>query len=195
MTAPSADPPPRLAADAAVDLIAARISGGCRLVVVDGFSASGKSTVAAAVAARAGRRVTVVRGDDFIRRGTTRWDQRRLIDDLLAPLSRGDDAAYRPWPWDADEPGPLRHVPADSVIVLEGIAVSDLDTRGLDVGVPLVVWVEADERERARRSRDRAPQRFACWRDDWLAIEREWGERVRPWARADIVVATGSPRP
>ncbi len=180
----------RLDAGAAAELISAEVAAGRWLVLIDGLSASGKSTIAAQLARRLRGPVTVVRGDDFIRRGTTVWDQARFVADLLAPLSERRDAAYRPWPWDADQPGQAVHVPAGSVLILEGVAVSDLDPGSLDVGAPLVVWVDADEAERARRSRERAPQRFACWRDDWLPIEREWAARVAPWTRAEIVVAT-----
>ncbi len=180
----------RVSSDAAPAVIAAEVDAGRRLVLVDGLSAAGKSTIAAAVAARLEGPVTIVRGDDFIRPGTTRWDQKRFADDLLAPLSAGFDAEYRPWPWDAEVPGDVVRVRAGGVLILEGVAVSDLDPGALDVGVPLVVWVDADDAERARRSRERAPERFDCWRDDWLPVESEWARRVRPWDRADIVVAT-----
>ncbi len=180
----------RVSSDAAPAVIAAEVDAGRRLVLVDGLSAAGKSTIAAAVAARLEGPVTIVRGDDFIRPGTTRWDQKRFADDLLARLSAGFDAEYRPWPWDAEVPGDVVRVRAGGVLILEGVAVSDLDPGALDVGVPLVVWVDADDAERARRSRERAPERFDCWRDDWLPVESEWARRVRPWDRADIVVAT-----
>lgn len=171
-------------------MVVSEVRSGRRLVIVDGLSASGKSTLAAAVVARAATPVVVVRGDDFIRRGTTEWDRARFVRDVLEPLSRGADARYRPWPWDADEPTGWVSVPAGSAVILEGIAVSDLDPDQVPVGKPLVVWVEAGDDVRAFRAERRAPQRFDCWRDDWLPIERAWVERVRPWERADLVVTT-----
>ena len=175
---------------AAVAHLVAELAAGRRLVLVDGLSASGKSTLAAAVVAATGTPVAVVRGDDFIRRGTTEWDRARFVRDVLVPLSRGDDAAYRPWPWDAVTPAGWVSVPAGSGVILEGVAVSDLDPRDVPVGDPLIVWVETPEPERVRRALARAPHRFACWRDDWLPLERAWAERSRPWERAHLVVTT-----
>lgn len=174
----------------AVQTVVSELHSGRRLVIVDGLSASGKSTLAAAIAERAATSVVVVRGDDFIRRGTTEWDRARFVRDVLEPLSRGEDAKYRPWPWDADEPVGWVSVSAGSAVVLEGVAVSDLDPRDVPVGEPLVVWVDAGDDERALRAARRAPQRFACWHDDWLPVELAWAERVRPWERAHLVVTT-----
>lgn len=175
---------------AAVARIVAELRSGRRLVIVDGLSASGKSTLAAAIVAEADTPTAIIRGDDFIRRGTTAWDRERFVRDVLEPLGRGEAGRYQPWPWDSDEPTGWVSVPAGSTVILEGIAVSDLDADRVPVGEPLVVWVEADDDERARRSARRAPHRFACWRDDWLPIERAWAERVRPWQRAHLVVGT-----
>lgn len=78
---------------------------GRALIALDGMAASGKTTLAGALAARF-EDVAVVHMDDFFlpaeKRGTVseslaNADIERVLNDVLLPLSRGQRAAYRPF--------------------------------------------------------------------------------------------------
>lgn len=155
-------------------------------MLVDGLGASGKSTFAASLVRALPAPPAVVRGDDFIRRGTTDWDQARFVDQVVVPvLVDGQTGGYLRWPWDADAPTEWVEVQVGPV-VLEGIAVSELD---VPVGVrTLRVWIETPDTDRVARAEHRDPARFACWRDEWRPVESAWAAATRPWDRADLVV-------
>jgi hypothetical protein len=99
--------------DAAVRGLGDPSPSAVRIVAVDGHSGAGKSTFAAAQAARIA--ATLVPGDDFYRvmdeevrarlsahEGIGRYfDWERMRDEVLVPLRAGRDARYRPYDWDS----------------------------------------------------------------------------------------------
>ena len=179
-------------------LEAAPTPGGGRLLCIDGPAGSGKTTLAAAVAAHvpAGLSTGVVHLDDVypgwdgLEEGVARAG--RL---LVGPYARGEAGRYRRYDWfDRREAEWVEVEPVD-LLVLEGVgagAATHADH------ITTLVWLEAPRGERLERglARDAAalgtPEpdaelraRWAQWSHD----EDTHHERNRTRERADLVVA------
>jgi uridine kinase len=155
---------------------------GRTIVAVDGHSASGKTTFAQALAARAGSS-TVLQLDDFYKpmpseerasltpaEGAAQFfDVDRLATQALAPLRSGRDARFRAYDWATDRLGEWRDVPVTQLVIVEGVHAADLRLRKfLDVVVfvttaPGARW----ERMIARGQND--PDQIRRWlaAEDW----------------------------
>jgi uridine kinase len=159
--------------------------GTTRLVVVDGPSGAGKTTLARRVADELS--APTVHMDDLY----PGWDG--LHDGVLRahewvaePLSRGLPARYRRWDWALDRYAEWVQVPASDVVVLEGCGSA---VRPVGDAASTVVWVEADEPVRHARgmARDAAYEPF--W-DRWAAQEKDLYAADGTRARADLVFDT-----
>lgn len=168
------------------------------VVAVDGASAAGTSTLAAAV----GRRLAagVVAGDDFYRdmpeerrRALTAaegvdlyFDWQRLRREALGPLRAGRAARYRPFDWRAGAglAEQVVEVAPTPVIVVDGV-YSGRPELG-DV-VDVAVLVETPATERRRRLVARGHGNDAWW-PRWDAAENLYFATVRPPSSYDLVV-------
>ena len=186
-----------VAAGRVVDLV----SGQARrplVVAVDGASAAGTSTLAAAV----GRRLaaSVVAGDDFYRDlpdeerraptaggGVDRYfDWQRLRREALLPLQAGRPARYRPFDWRAGAglAEQVVEVVPTPVIVLDGIYSARPE---LDDVVDVSVLVETPAAERHRRLVARGHGNDAWW-PRWDGAESLYFATIRPASSYDLVV-------
>jgi len=163
---------------------------GPALVLVDGRSGSGKSTVAERISRLVG--AVVVHTDDIAwHHDPLDWDH-VLIEGVLAPWRRGEEVAFRPPGWIVhDRPGAVG-VPADTrVLVVEGVGAG---RALLASGADLVVWVQSDLDEARRRGieRDvalgRTPQEAVAFWDAWMGAEEPFLTADRPWTRAGLIV-------
>ena len=161
------------------------------LVAVDGRSSSGKSTLAARMAA-AVPGAHVVHTDDIAwRHSVLDWDG-LVLEHVIGPLRRGEAVSYRPPGWVAhDRPGEVA-VPAGALmVVLEGVGAG---RRSLAAAVDAVVWVETP----AEVTRARDEVRIAAGEIDragyesWMAEEEPFQAAERTWERADVVVSGAS---
>lgn len=167
------------------------VSGRPRVVAVDGRGGAGKSTLAerlrAVVAASA-----VVHTDDVAwHHAFFDWGG-LLVENILAPLHRGEAVEFRPRAWvERGRPGAIR-VPAGlDVVWIEGTGIIRQE---LAPWIDASIWLQADLDEEDRRlvARDGdspAQQRHIA---DWLAEELPLLLREQPWAKA-TVVAAGTP--
>ena len=176
-------------ADALPGLVAERLDGhsGTRWVGIDGFGATGKTTLAAAVAAELPGSV-VVHVDDFARPDVATWELDRFRRQVLVPLTAGRPARYQRWGWGTDTGTEWQDVPPGVPVVVEG--VSSTDER---LGVPwdVRVWVEADREVRLARARERDGEAMLDrWLTDWMPSEERYAAAQRPRERADFWVRT-----
>jgi len=190
----------------AVDACVADGRPGPVVVALDGRSGAGKSTLASALALR--RPATVVPGDHFysstmagldavsLGRLTDAeiadqvFDWRRLRDEALAPLARGEAARYAPYDWAAGDGRlgrPLELPPSDLVIV-EGVYSARPDLADL-VDLTVLVEVGAEQRRRrlARRTSDPSG-----WVAVWKRGEDHYFSVVRQPGSYDLVLASSS---
>jgi uridine kinase len=174
------------------------------LVAFDGRSGSGRSMLAARVAARVG--ATVVEGDEFFAGGTDlEWamqtaeekvdgciDWRRLRAEALEPLLAGRAAVWHSFDFAAGAglaTHAVRRAP-EAVVIVDDVYSGRPELRDL---VDLAVLVEAaDDRVRRQRLIARDGETFmAAWHALWDEAEDHYFARVRPRASFDLVVVTG----
>ncbi|MGX2998382.1 uridine kinase family protein [Streptomyces sp. JNUCC 64] len=154
--------------------------GPVRLVAVDGHAGSGKTTFTALLADALGGAPVLHLDDVATHTGLFGWTD-RLLDGVVAPLARGEDARYAPYDWTARAFGPLRVLPSAPVVLLEGVGAG---RRALRPRLARVVWMEYPARAAWERGRRRdGPAQEAFWRE-WTEAERAHfaGDPSRPHA-------------
>jgi uridine kinase len=169
---------------------AQRRCGTTKVVAIDGPSGAGKTDFAAALAERLPRAL-VVHLDDMY----PGWDGLSqavadVHDQILAPLARGEHAAYRRWDWENDRYAEWHRLPPTSLLLLEGVG------SGAQPGWQLesaLIWLEAGRDERFRRGIERDGASYLPHWQRWAASEDALFAADRTRARADIIVHTGSP--
>ncbi len=166
-----------------------------RLVCIDGPAGSGKTTLAARLAAAAGdagQTATVVHLDDLYDGwsalvGARAADlTRRIEDGVLTPLAAGRPGGYRRYDWPSGFFAEQHAVPVVDLLLLEGCGSAQ---RAWADRTGLAVWVEVDRELRTRRWLARDDDERAarqCW--DWQADEDAWFAADGTRARADVVV-------
>jgi uridine kinase len=178
----------RIGADVAPGWVRDRLAGqtGTRWVGIDGFGASGKSTLARAIAELLPGSA-VISIDDFARAGIPDWNRELFTIEVVEPLRCGQTALYRHWDLLADAPREWVEVPPGNPVIVEG--VSAIDAR-LRVPWDVTLWVDAPaEVRRARIMARDDPLLLERWRTDWWPGEQAYAEFQRPQKRVDVIVA------
>ncbi|MFJ4688546.1 uridine kinase [Streptomyces sp. NPDC088789] len=174
MPSPPPDPLPGPPAASDLSSLARELSalppscGPVRLIGVDGYAGSGKTTLAARLAAALGG-ASVLHLDDIASHAELFGWTDRLLEQVIAPLARGEDARYAPYDWRARAFGAPRTLPAAPVVIVEGVGAG---RRALRPWLARLLWMDVPREEAwARgRSRDGAEQRD-FWAG-WVEAER-----------------------
>ena len=163
--------------------------GSGRLVCVDGPAGSGKTTLAARLAAEAlavGVTVRVLHMDDMYEGWSGLGDvAARIRDDLLAPLHLDRPGRYHRWDWHASEWAEWVAVEPVDMLVLEGVGSGSLEIAPY---VTTLVWVDAAYDLRMERGIARDGEAFAPHWRAWAESEVEHFARHRTEERADLRV-------
>ena len=164
--------------------------GRSRVIAVDGWSGSGKTSLAGRVAAAVG--VPCVHLDDWVPgwSGLARSVE-LLVDWVLRPLAEGRPARWQRWDWNTGRFDPATQVlaPAD-VVIVEGCGAGSALARPW---LSTVMWISLDEPQRRRRLRARPDWPiYAPWADMWAEQERALRAGEDPLAAADVIVETDS---
>ena len=165
---------------------------GPRIVAVDGRGGAGKSTLVERLRALVPASAVVHTDDVAWNLAYFDWGG-VLVENVLAPLRRGDAVDFRPAAWVAhDRPGAIR-VPAGlDVVWVEGTGIIRAELAPwLDASVWLQGDLDEQERRLVARDGDSAEQQRHV--AAWLAEELPLLRREQPWSRATLVVA-GTPR-
>jgi uridine kinase len=160
--------------------------GPVRVVAVDGPSAAGKSTFAAALGAALG--TVVVHMDDLF----PGWDGLAagvplVTTQVLEPLARGEAAAYRRWSWVRDRWAGTTAVPHTELLVLEGVGSS---ARPAGDYASVRVWVEARRDVRFERGIARDGEAYRPNWERWARQEDALFLADGTRARADVLLET-----
>lgn len=161
------------------------------LVGIDGYGGSGKTSLAALVAAAVPDSV-IVHVDDFAAPDMPQWDWDRFRAQVLLPLLAGRPAHYQRWDWETNTGAEWHDVPVGRKVLVEGVS----STRR-EVAAPwdLTIWVDAPLEIRLARARERDGEHMlARWLEDWIPSEDAYVARENPLARVDLVVS-GAPAP
>lgn len=163
--------------------------GRTRVILIDGPAGSGKSTLANRLATALGGSpsagagtfrpdaplescapVQIVHGDDLYEgwSGLATLDE-VLLDQVLEPLARGEDGAFRMWDWIEDRRSHLIQVPQRDWLLIEGVGVGLPRARELAV---ITVWVEAPWDERLARGQARDGNDYDVT-EKWRAFDAE----------------------
>jgi uridine kinase len=175
-----------------------RPRAGTVLIGLDGRGASGKSTLARALAGLLGA-TTIVELDDFYRPTATRlapghpdiggdFEWRRLRDQVLVPLSQGRSARYQRYDWPTDALAEWHAVPTGGRVIVEG---NYSTRRELHAFYDLRVWLQAPHPVRLGRGRARGGlDSERLWLDVWMPEEERYLAADDAPARADVVIDT-----
>ena len=169
------------------------------LVGIDGRGGSGKSTLARQLE-RSAPDVTVVEFDDFylrlrerrarVARGDTEiggdFDWRRLREQVLAPLSQDDAAAYQRYDWPSDELAEWHSVPVGGIVIIEG----NYSTRQeLFDFYDFTLWIDAPHELRLERGLSRGGEDTReRWLTEWMPEEERYLAAEEPADRVHLVV-------
>ncbi|WP_454049028.1 uridine kinase [Cellulomonas sp. Marseille-Q8402] len=164
--------------------------GPVRVVAVDGPAGSGKTTLAAAVAAActgAGAQAHVVHMDDLYAGWSglegDLWP--RLAAQVLEPLRRGRPGRFQRYDWITGRFADWVDVPVPDVLVLEGCGSG---RRAAAPDLSLLVWVEADPATRLARGLERDGADARPHWDRWMQDEAAHYAREGTRGRADVRV-------
>jgi len=183
-----------VAASSLAAFVDERVGDAVLVVAVDGHGASGKSTIAAALARM--RDVALVHTDDFFvpardRAATLsidgRYDWRRLRAEALEPLRRRRTARFAATRWDRDDHEAVVIEPAQ-VVILEGVYAAGANLEDL---VDHRVLVTTPVVERLSRLHERVPE--GQWDDGWIVAELEYFAALDPPRGFDLQLS-GSER-
>ena len=168
-----------------------RLTGltGTRWVGVDGFGASGKTTLAEAIADELPGSV-VVHIDDFARPDVRGWERDRFVAQVLEPLLAGRPAHYQRWDFGRNVGAEWLDVPAGVPVIVEGVSSTDVR-----LGVPwdVTLWIEEPYAIRLARALERdGPEMMDRWLTDWMPSEEAYAAEQRPQERVDAIVVDAS---
>jgi hypothetical protein len=161
--------------------------GATTVVAIDGSSGAGKSDFADALAGRLPC-AQLLRMDDLY----PGWDGlgqavADLHDQILAPLARGEQAAYRRWDWKHDRYAGWQRLPATRLLLVEGVG------SGAQPGAELesvLIWLEAVPGIRFRRGIERDGESYLPHWQRWAAQEEALFALDRTRHRADLIMDT-----
>jgi hypothetical protein len=172
-----------------VDPVAAVVAAlrgrrGTRWIGVDGKGATGKTMLAARIAAALPGSV-VVHIDDFARPDVRGWERDRFVHQILRPLLAGRPGRYQRWDFFRNVGAEWRTVPTGVPVVVEGVSSTDVR-----LGVPwdFTIWIEVPYQIRLARARERdGPEMMERWLTDWMPSEDAYEQEQRPQDRVDLV--------
>ncbi len=161
--------------------------GATKVVAIDGPSGAGKTDFAGALAARLPT-AQVLHMDDLYP-GWNGLEQAvaDLHDHVLAPLARGERAAYRRWDWKHDEYAEWHELPSTNLLLVEGVGSGARPGAALE---SVLIWLEAERNLRFLRGIERDGDTFRPQWQGWAALEDALftGDGTR--GRADLIIDT-----
>ena len=133
------------------------------IILIDGQSGAGKTTLAEHMAAALG--ATIVHLDDvYPGWGGLVEGRDRVIADVLRPMRSGSAGSVQTWNWDTDGPGEMLAVLPAPIVIVEGCGISTAESRML---ADTVVWVEVPRELRRKRVGERDGAGATEFHDSW----------------------------
>ncbi|MEO8517560.1 MAG: hypothetical protein ABI438_00155 [Dermatophilaceae bacterium] len=163
------------------------LCGDTKVVAIDGPSGAGKTDFAAALAQRLPGAVLLHMDDLY-----PGWDGLRqavadLHDQVLAPLSRGESAAYRGWDWKHDRYDGWHVIPPTKLLLIEGVGSGAMPGAELE---SVLIWLEAESATRFRRGIERDGDSYLPHWQRWAILEEALFADDLTRDRADFILDT-----
>jgi cytidylate kinase len=174
--------------EASVEILDAvgRVSGRPVIVVIDGRSGAGKTTLAARLRESAPMSAAVLGLDDVY----PGWDGLAAGSDtaveVLRAVREGRVGEWTTWDWARDAPGGRRALPHADLVIAEG---SGLLTPHVAAIVDVRVWVEAPAGQRRDRALRRDGETYRPHWEQWAAQEETHLAAHEPASLAELVFA------
>jgi uridine kinase len=161
--------------------------GSTKAVAIDGPSGAGKTDFAAALTARLPGALLLHMDDLY-----AGWDGLAqavtdLHDHVLAPLARGEQAAFRRWDWEHGSYVGWQPLLPTNFLLVEGVGA------GANPGWQLesaLIWLEADRDERFRRGIGRDGESYRPHWRQWATLEEALFAVDGTRDRADLIIDT-----
>lgn len=165
------------------------------LLAIEGGSASGKTTLASALAAAYA--CPVFHMDDFFLQPAQRTaerlaqpggnvDRERFLSEVLLPLRQGRPIRYRAYDCSVSAIGPAREMLPGRLNVVEGAYSLHPDLADYyDLRVFLAIDPELQRSRTLRRNTPEMAQRFF---DRWIPLEQRYFDALNPRAKCEIVL-------
>src|SRR5439155_26571221 len=133
-----------------------------RLIGVDGCGGAGKTTFAQRLARHGDDGWPIVHTDDFATHDEPIEWWPRMLEQVIEPLSRNQEATFRPYDWVRRAPGDEVTVHPAEVVVIEGVGAT---RRAWRDRLTTSIWIDTDSDLRLRRGLDRDGEELAeFWR-------------------------------
>lgn len=164
------------------------VSAGNPVVLIDGGSGAGKSSLAARLVQRwpVSGHVQLIALDSLY----PGWDglddgAERALEWILRPHGRGYLGTWRRWDWERQTEAESHAVDPALGVIVEGSGILRASTAGL---ADIRIWVESSEPARKARALARDGDTYRPHWDRWAAQERRHIERDEPRALATRIV-------
>ena len=158
--------------------------GTRRVVLIDGGSGAGKTSLATRLADELDAQLVSL--DDVYPGWHGLAEAQRMVPGILT--GRG----HPTWDWERGRPidGGWVDVPLDRDLVVEGCGSLTPQSAAL---ASATIWCELDSETRKRRALERDGDAFAPWWVTWAEQEHEHWRRHQPWRLAQLVLPMGPP--
>jgi uridine kinase len=168
------------------------------IIALSGFGGAGKSTLARQLMNLLGQ-AEVVSLDDFILNRlanlssdwSTGFDWKRLVEQVLQPLSEGKDTiTYERYDWSRNEAIDSRTIQLPVYLIVEGVGLLREDLKKyFDITVWINVPLEiASERGKSRDREVYQVDHDALWANLWIPADKGYAEKHRPRENADFLL-------
>lgn len=168
------------------------------IIGIDGCGGAGKSTLANKIKSNFST-VTIVHMDDFylpsakiVNEHPTNksigadFDWKRLLQEVLDPISNGIEGCYKHYDWETDSLAESHTVSANGIVIIEGVYATRQELAGI---YDLKIWVNCPRETRIKRgiARDGEAARD-MWENNWMIAEDMYVESHKPHEFADVII-------
>ncbi|PEF33072.1 uridine kinase family protein [Bacillus wiedmannii] len=168
------------------------------IIGIDGCGGAGKSTLANKIKNKFST-VTIVHMDDFYLPSAqivnehpmnklvgADFDWKRLLQEVLDPISNGIEGCYKRYDWETDSLAESHTVPTNGIVIIEGVYATRQELAEL---YDLKIWVNCPRETSIKRgiARDGEAARD-MWENNWMVAEDMYVESHKPHAFADIII-------
>ncbi len=162
------------------------------VIAIDGPAGSGKTTLAALLAAEIPGSAVLNTDQLYPGWGGLENGAQRLVSEVLGPISSGAAATFTVWDWQQQCEGELTTVPASATLIIDGAGSG---SKAAEPFLSFLIWVDAERSTRESRAIGRDGEMFAPHWESWAEQERALFEREQTRERADLIIITNDGPP